>query len=83
MHCQILYPSLAAILQPLALSYDWVGQTVYLAALVKGSFTIWRVPVINPDGLEMVYEDKSTVSTNIDAAKITMDPFNGYNYGHA
>ena len=46
-------------------------------------FSLWKVPVINPDGLEMVYptsgtpeEDMYTVSAEADV-QLAVDPFRG------
>ena len=67
----------------LALSYDWVGEVVYFARGSGNVFSLWKVPVINPDGLEIVYptsgtpeEDMYTVSAEADV-QLAVDPFRG------
>ena len=63
---------------PVAFAYEWVGHAVYMAALRDGHFTLWRVPIQNPDGFELVYEDFETYHEEQIKVALTVDPFKGY-----
>ena len=60
---------------PVAFAYEWVGHTVYMAALRDGHFTLWRVPIRNPDGFELVYEDSATYAEL--RVNLAVDSFKG------
>ena len=59
----------------LALAYDWVGERVYFAARAGGSFSLWRVPLINPAGLENVFTGPSINDSS--SVQLIVDPFSG------
>lgn len=63
----------------LAMAYEWVGEKVYFIGNSKGQLTLWRVPIINPDGLENVtlLGPASSVNTMI------VDPFTGSGHAHS
>eukprot|EP00731_Ephydatia_muelleri_P032224 Em0023g731a len=77
----LVSPKLAALmsnLTVLALAYDWVGERVYFAARAGRSFSLWRVPLINPEGLENVFMGPSINEGS--RVQLVMDPFSGYAY---
>lgn len=59
----------------LALAYDWVGERLYFAAKAGRSFSLWRIPLINPDGLENVFNGPSINDSR--GVQLVMDPFSG------
>ena len=74
----LVSPKLAALmsnLTVLALAYDWVGERVYFAARAGRSFSLWRVPLINPEGLENVFMGPSINEGS--RVQLVMDPFSG------
>ena len=71
----LVSPSLMANLTVLALAYDWVGERVYFAARAGGLFSLWRVPLINPKGLEIVFTGPPINGSS--GVQLVMDPFVG------
>ena len=62
-------------LATLSMAYDWVGETVYISAMRDQELTFWKVPIINPEGFEMIFEIRNV--THIEKAVIAMNPFSG------
>ena len=65
----------------LAVAYDWVGETVYFIArrdAAGGTLGLWRVVVVNPSGLELVFEDGNTLLSVDAEVQLAVDPFRGW-----
>ena len=65
----------------LAMAYDWVGETVYFITrrdVSGGILGLWRVVVVNPSGLELVFEDGNTSLSVEDLIQLAVDPFRGW-----
>ena len=42
-----------------------------------GMLTLWRVAVINPAGLELVFEDEGVSLSAVAEVRLAVDPFRG------
>ena len=65
----------------LAVAYDWVGETVYFIAprdVARETLSLWRVVVVNPAGLELVFEDEETSLSVETEVQLAVDPFRGW-----
>ena len=65
----------------LAVAYDWVGEMVYFIArrdAAGGTLGLWRVVVVNPAGLELVFEDEDTTLSVETEVQLAVDPFRGW-----
>ena len=62
------------------MAYDWVGETAYFIARQGepgGTLTLGRVVVINPAGLELVFEDEGASLSAVAEFRLAVDPFRG------
>ena len=65
-----------------AISYDWLGETVYFIGREppSGTLSLWRVPIINPAGLERVFlveGEESFPQEDGTLARMVVDPYGG------
>ena len=66
----------------LTIAYDWVGEKIYFVGHEEsGPVGMWRVPVINPAGVEEVLScidgDGCTLGDTAEV-QLLVDPFRGY-----
>ena len=70
--------NLPSDLIPFALSYDWLGMTIYLAGKnstdIDGSFGIWKFPLAT----ELLHHLFSKTSDDEVQVTMVMNPFTGY-----
>ena len=59
------------------MSYDWIGQMLYIIGSNDGKTNIWRVFRLFPKGAQLIYADPETNIFNDTVMGSAIDPFNG------